>query len=109
MAPLAHAVRRACPDIVPADRPLRFRLRYQQRVIGIRDALIGPLRPFLTAPGPGDTAEAEARVIAEAIHRKQNGHSPATGPPPTLTTGADLDTDAAWLAEVSTAYTDLRR
>ncbi|MBW4717287.1 MAB_1171c family putative transporter [Saccharothrix obliqua] len=107
MAPLARAVREACPEIA-TDRPLRFQVRYQQRVIGIRDALIGPLRPFLREPEPGGDARAEARVIAEAIRLKRAEGLPVGGPAPVLTAGADLDADAAWLARVSDAYRRLQ-
>ncbi|MEV0678609.1 MAB_1171c family putative transporter [Actinosynnema sp. NPDC050436] len=104
MAPLARAVREACPELAGDDRPLRFQVRYQQRVIGIRDALIGPLRPFLREPVPGGDARAEARVIAEAIGLKRGRGLPVGGAVPVLTAGADLDADAAWLARVSDAY-----
>ncbi|RKT53602.1 MAB_1171c family putative transporter [Saccharothrix australiensis] len=104
MAPLERALREACPEVVTGDRPFRFQVRYQQRVIGIRDALIGPLHPFLRAPESSGDAGAEARAIADAIGRKRAGAPLGSGAAPALTSGADLDADAAWLARVSSAF-----
>jgi hypothetical protein len=102
LTPLADAIGEACPEIVPHGYRSGARARLQQRVIVIRDALIGPLRPYLGAV-EGDDAAAEARCIAAAIHRKALGVE-VDGPPPEFTTGDDLDSDAAWLAQVSAAY-----
>jgi hypothetical protein len=109
MGALAAAVRTACPEVTPPGRAWSPRLRHHQRVVEIRDALIGPLRPYLrTRPdAPEDPVTAEATSIADAINGKNTGRVPEGGPPPALTSGADLDADADWLAKVSTAYAAL--
>jgi len=95
-------------------------VRLLHRVIGIRDALIGPLhgrlrvevyerayRLGLQSGLPADEAKimAEASCIAVALRSPPLAKPPPaehTPPPFTLDTG--LDSEAAWLARVSQAY-----
>ncbi|WP_086666787.1 DUF6545 domain-containing protein [Lentzea kentuckyensis] len=90
------------------------RARLLTRVIGIRDALLGPLRSRFDSAvyeaalaeardlGPdGARAHAEAACIAAALR----GDEPSL-PPPVFATPRPGD-DAAWLAQVSVAYSRL--
>jgi hypothetical protein len=119
---LASALSAATTHRAANARPPRMGSRHARllnRVIGIRDCLVGPLRPHLDAR-VYDTAyqqaiglgipDDDARILAEAVcigvalqHRRHPG-TPSRNPPP-LRFGADLDTEAAWLARVSRAYT----
>ncbi|WP_181773541.1 MAB_1171c family putative transporter [Amycolatopsis pittospori] len=104
---------------VPAPRSRHSRLRH--RVIGIRDALVGPLRDHLDentirlAKGEAmrsglteDDAQAvgEAALIAAAVSAHSSGRSagiPATQTPQ-LRREEDFDAETAWLVKVSQAY-----
>jgi hypothetical protein len=114
LQPLVAAVRQAPPN--PGGRPRDADSRLLGAVVDIRDALIGPLQPFLrrdvydislrrsTAAGAPDAqarAIAEATCIAAALHRPQRDASVV---PPPFNLADDLDAEAAWLARVSQAY-----
>ncbi|TQM85509.1 hypothetical protein FHX81_8000 [Saccharothrix saharensis] len=120
LTPLWEALRpvgTATPVVALRDRNSRLR----HRVIGIRDALIGPLRNHLSDTTlhlareqalrsgltEGDAqAVAEAAVIAAAVAAHTSG-KPATadaGRPPDLRRAQDFDSETAWLVKVSRAY-----
>jgi hypothetical protein len=118
LRPLAAAVR-TTPDSV-TTRLLRRGLdaRLLDAIIGIRDAMIGPLRPYLTADAyqaglnraaaaglPDDQARAvaEAACIAIAL-RDSKSKSPGTPDAPPFLHADSLDAEADWLAQVSQAY-----
>ncbi|MGI5238843.1 MAB_1171c family putative transporter [Dactylosporangium sp. CA-139066] len=105
---------------LPPQRGLDARLLHA--VIGIRDAMIGPLRPYLRADAyqagldraaaaglPDDQARAvaEATCIAIALDdQKSNRPSlPETPGVPPFVHADNLDAEAHWLAQVSQAYT----
>jgi len=113
LAPLADALR----EVLPAGEPPRGRRsRLRNRVIGIRDALIGPLRAHLSADvhdealdravrsgASADEAKvaAEAACVTAALTAFRDG---VTFPrQPALTFADDLDAEAAWLARISQA------
>jgi len=118
LRPLAAAVRATTHS---APTPLLRRGldgRLLDSVIGIRDAMIGPLRPYLTddayqagldratAAGlPDDQARAvaEAACIAIAL-RDSESKSPGTPGTPPFSHADSLDAEAEWLARVSHAY-----
>jgi hypothetical protein len=121
LGPLASALAAASPHGFPqaAARPRGGDVRLLTRVIGIRDCLIGPLRshldPELYAAAYGRaiaegmcgnqaTAIAEATCIGAALRGSRALAPTFSRQPPTLRLGADLDAEAAWLAEVSQAY-----
>jgi len=118
LRPLASALSRLTPQGPGAGALRGPHARLLGRVIGIRDALIGPLHQRLDAGVyaralglarrgglPADHAEAvaEAACIAAAVHAL-DGDPAATPDPPRLRLGADLDAEASWLAKVSSAY-----
>lgn len=118
LTPLWDALGPARPDVpVVVLRSRNSRLRH--RVIGIRDALLGPLRGHLSedtlrlakqrAVRSGlaeDDAQAvaEAAVIAAAVSAHTGGEAAPAARPPELRREADFDAEAAWLVKVSRAY-----
>jgi hypothetical protein len=124
LAPLASALRTAAPNTTQVEpHALQgIHARLLSRVIGIRDALVGPLRPYLDMkiyeaallqatllglPAEDAAAIAEAACIAAAAATAATGPEarPTPSPPP-LFYGHDLDSEAVWLAKVSDAYTN---
>jgi hypothetical protein len=120
---LAATLSRAVPVEPTLSRPRDRYLRVMNRVITIRDCLVGPLRPYLDArvydrafalatggeargdeaTGDEAAAVAEAACIGAALRRMGSGTA-APGRPPVLRYGEDLDAEAAWLARVARAY-----
>ncbi|MCE7010122.1 hypothetical protein LWC34_46070 [Kibdelosporangium philippinense] len=120
LTPLWEALtpaRAAMPGAALRSRNSRLR----QRVIGIRDALVGPLRDHLDentihlakqrAMRSGLTeddaqAVAEAAVIAAAVsaHTNSKAAAPPDHRPPQLRWAQDFDAETAWLVKVSQAY-----
>ncbi|WP_394613207.1 DUF6545 domain-containing protein [Lentzea sp. JNUCC 0626] len=110
LAPLATALD------VPERGGFGSRTRLLNRVIGIRDALIGPVRSRLDAAvhdaalahfvGTG-MAESDARAYAEAASIDAALHGGQGGEPPSFFAPAPED-EAEWLARVSTAYAELQ-
>lgn len=132
LGPLWRALHRADGTIAlrPPGRwsawlpPLRLRFALHRRVIEIRDALIGALRPHLDPDllaearadalrrglsAPDATAEAEAACIAAALTALAAADPPLAGPPPTLHGTSDLDSDAEHLSRTSQAFQRLSR
>ncbi|MEU3648669.1 MAB_1171c family putative transporter [Lentzea sp. NPDC034063] len=107
LAPLATALGVSSPGVRGS------RARLLNRVIGIRDALIGPLRSHLdaavydaalasaSAAGLNARAYAEAACIDAALLGGPGGRLPEFHAPA-------ADEEATWLAEVSTAYAALQ-
>lgn len=119
LRPLAAAVRTTTPSAPTHLLRRSLDARLLDAVIGIRDAMIGPLRPYLSADAyqaslaraaaaglPNDQARvvAEAACIAIAL-RDSTSTSPGTPNTPPFFHADSLDAEADWLARVSQAYT----
>lgn len=107
------------PWFVEALISYRLRFHLHRRVVEIRDALIGPLRDFLdpavydearrlgAAEGiaePELSAVAEAACIKAALRARARNGAPRSNDKLTLyLVPADLESDASWLAAVSSA------
>ncbi|MGW4832999.1 MAB_1171c family putative transporter [Amycolatopsis japonica] len=106
---------------IPVAAPRGPHARLRHRVIGIRDALVGPLRDHLDentihlakreAMRSGLTdddaqAVAEAALIAAAVSaHSHSGSASITAPPaPRLRQEENFDAETAWLVKVSQAY-----
>ncbi|MGI5502177.1 MAB_1171c family putative transporter [Lentzea sp. CA-135723] len=110
LAPLATALD------VPDRGGFGSRTRLLNRVIGIRDAMLGPVRPRLDAAvhdaalahflGVG-LAEPDARAYAEAASVDAALRGGRGGEPPSFFAPSPED-EADWLARVSAAYADLQ-
>ncbi|MFI6272818.1 MAB_1171c family putative transporter [Micromonospora zamorensis] len=118
LMPLAKGLRSRAPSGERVPRLRSQHLRLLKVVIEIRDALVGPLKPYLSdgvhqlalerataagAPSEDARAIAEAACIAVALRDEQSRVVPQHGSPPFILAG-DLDAEAAWLAKVSVAF-----
>jgi hypothetical protein len=121
LEPLWRALTEQAPELVFSSNTKRRADRLRNRVTEIRDVVVGPLHPYLH-PSAADRARelgagqglagqqlqatVEAAAIAVAIQAKKHD-IPAPMTAPIVFNGpnaADHGAEAAWLAQVSTAF-----
>lgn len=114
LRPLWTAMRDAFPQVIlftPRRAVIELagvddvHLRLYRRVIEIRDGMLA-LREHLPAGGHdlADPAEAEARDLVTALHRRASGSNPPERPGSWAAVGPEMADEVAWLSRVSVAY-----